>query len=1175
MKKLLVLGFSFILSFLSISTKAQTIQSVTNTAPILCYGDYASINIQVNQTSPATLLKVIVGYNIFGTFVPITSTNNTTVSNINIPGLAAQNYIVRLVDSVSYYATNPDGNNPSSIYDIFSLNITQPLQLVNTATQLTSLLCNSDCDATVRVNIFGGTPPYTLSFGSSNSSIITAFDSVYSNLCAGSYGISVSDLNSCIVSNSSPSNISISEPNPIVLNGSVSSNFNGEDVSCFNALDGQITASISGGTPNYTYSLDGIVYTTSNVFSGLSAGNYTIYYKDNNGCDTSEQITITNAEDISGVISISSQVSCFSICDGELTFQVDNILSGTSPYSYSLDGGPYQTSSTFNGLCGNVSYVITIKDANGCTYTANKFLSEPTQIVFSNTLSNYNGYNISCFGLADGEITFDAPSGGLIPYSYSIDGNNFFTAMNFNGLTSGNYVIAVKDVIGCIASANVILTEPAEFLISTNIDNSVTCPGFCDVEVSVLPTNGINPILYDMTGYPIQTSLSWTGMCGDITFGTYTLTGTDNNGCISSTNITLTEPLPFLFSIDSASETCNALNGSASISITQGGTQNYAYLWDDVLSQTTPTATSLSTGTYIITVTDANGCQFSEDIFIAEADMIITFDSIPPCNNIADGEATVNPVGTPPYSILWQTGETTNTISGLNPGYYSVTVSDATGCIVTDSVEIPVSAVVSVYLDSANSMLNVLCNGYQSDTILLNTSGGTGFGTYQYYIPGVFPIPQYNNVFSGLYAGIYNVYASDANGCTDQVQVTIFEPDVIYYTASSNDVSCNAGSDGLVMIDSVSGGTSPYLYYWNTGQNTSIINGLSAGNYIVSVTDLNNCVSNPQQVSVVVGQPSQLNSITNILNHSSCSGSQTAANGEAEVSVSGGTPGYSFSWSNGINGSNISLLFPGTYIVDIIDNNGCTLSDTVIINPGNNPILDVTVQNVSCYGANDGMMITNASSGTSPYQFSADGGNTFVPFGTPFGPTAEASYFITVVDADGCTDSDSIFVNEPDELLISSLSVQNVLCYDSADGQINANVTGGTGSYNFVWNNGQTINPLTSLNPSTYNVTVTDSMGCIAVSNNQNITQPDSIYITSLSLVHVSCNGGNNGSVVPFVIGGTQSYIYSYSGGSDTNLSSGTYTATITDINGCITSKILFQNHPHCQYYLEEIQLVV
>ena len=392
--------------------------------------------------------------------------------------------------------------------------------------------------------------------------------------------------------------------------------------------------------------------------------------------------------------------------------------------------------------------------------------------------------------------------------------------------------------------------------------------------------------------------------------------------------------------------------------------------------------------------------------------------------------------------------------------------------------------------------------------------------------------------------------------------MTITEPDVIYFSATSSDVSCNSGSNGSAWVDSVSGGTAPYFYSWNNGQTTSIINNLAAGNYTVNVTDVNSCSSNPSQITVTVNQPSILNSNTNIINHSSCAGSQTAANGEAEVIANGGTSPYTYLWSTGSSSSNISLLFPGIYTVDVIDNNGCITTDTAIINPGTNPILDITVNNVSCHGANDGMMITSATSGTPPYLFSADGGNTFVPFGTNFGPTGQASYFITVVDNDGCTDSDSIFVNEPDELLVSSFNVQNVLCYDSANGEITANVTGGTPGYSYLWNNGQTTQTAVNLLPSIYYVTVTDSMNCSVTSTNQVITQPDSLNIDSLQISHVTCNGYNDGFVIPFVSGGTQNYTYSWSGGSDINLAAGNYTTTITDANGCITSSNFVVTEP-------------
>jgi hypothetical protein len=168
------------------------------------------------------------------------------------------------------------------------------------------------------------------------------------------------------------------------------------------------------------------------------------------------------------------------------------------------------------------------------------------------------------------------------------------------------------------------------------------------------------------------------------------------------------------------------------------------------------------------------------------------------------------------------------------------------------------------------------------------------------------------------------------------------------------------------------------------------------------------------------------------------------------VAASGGAPGYSYLWSTSSTSTSINFLMPGIYTVAITDDNSCTVSDTAEILPGENPTVAVVIQNVSCFGANDGWMFTSATGGTSPYSFSADGGITFVPSGTPFGPSGPASYFITVVDDLSCWDTASVSVTEPD-LLQVSVNIQNVSCYDSANGELEAIVTGGTPGYVYTW----------------------------------------------------------------------------------------------------------------------------
>ena len=293
----------------------------------------------------------------------------------------------------------------------------------------------------------------------------------------------------------------------------------------------------------------------------------------------------------------------------------------------------------------------------------------------------------------------------------------------------------------------------------------------------------------------------------------------------------------------------------------------------------------------------------------------------------------------------------------MAPGYYSVSVIDGSGCLVTDSVLIPNSVYVDLQLDSLNSTLDVNCYGDQSSGITLNATGGTGSNTYLYYIPNTFPTPQAFNVFSGLYAGNYMIFTEDANGCTDSLNVTINQPDEVNFYTSVFNVSCFAGNDGSLSVDSVKGGTPPFNYFWNNGSTTSSINGLTAGDYIISITDANGCISSPGSDTLTVSEPAILQSSISITNHATCTGAQTLATGELNVTISGGTSGYSYLWSNGETSSQLSFLMPGLYVLNVTDNNGCLLTDSAEILPGQNPQLDVLVQNVSCFGANDGMFI--------------------------------------------------------------------------------------------------------------------------------------------------------------------------------------------------------------------------
>jgi hypothetical protein len=214
----------------------------------------------------------------------------------------------------------------------------------------------------------------------------------------------VVDVNGC-VSNPAITTFVISEPTELIPNGSISSNYNGQDISCFGGSDGEITAVVTGGTLPYTYSINGGTFSTNNVFTGLVAGTYIIDYLDANGCDTSETFTLTNPPDLSGALTISQQVSCNGVADGEIQFIVNNISTGTPGYQFSDDGGnSFQGSNTFTGLAGGQSHSIMVQDVNGCQFTASVFLPEPSEITFSVSSTNFNGLGVRCNGDNDGQI---------------------------------------------------------------------------------------------------------------------------------------------------------------------------------------------------------------------------------------------------------------------------------------------------------------------------------------------------------------------------------------------------------------------------------------------------------------------------------------------------------------------------------------------------------------------------------------------------------------------------------------------------------------------------------------------------------------------------------------------------------------------------------------------------
>ena len=359
-------------------------------------------------------------------------------------------------------------------------------------------------------------------------------------------------------------------------------------------------------------------------------------------------------------------------------------------------------------------------------------------------------------------------------------------------------------------------------------------------------------------------------------------------------------------------------------------------------------------------------------------------------------------------------------------------------------------------------------------------------------------------------------------------------------------MSCNGGSDGGASA-SASGGTAGYSFAWSNGATTASITGVTAGTYFVTSTDANGCTDT---ISVTITEPTQLVATATLDNDVSCNGGN---DGEATASASGGTATYSYSWNTGATTATASGLTAGIYTVTATDANGCTATDTVQIDEPTVVFATINLDsNVSCNGGNDGSLTASGSGGTPGYTFLWNNGTT----------TATASgliaglYTVTVTDANGCTNSDTLTITEPDVLVASTTVDTNVSCNGGNNGSATASAVGGTTAYSFLWTTGATTATATNLTAGTYTVTVTDANNCTDTET-VTITEPVVLAITSTVINNVLCNGETTGSAFSTATGGTTPYTFSWSNGTvnDTAmLAAGTWTAYVTDTNGCIDS---------------------
>jgi gliding motility-associated-like protein len=1196
--------------------------------PILCNGGMATdeIQIEITQTTVPTTYSCVIGYyNALGTyFSSYISTNQTSATTINIPGFNPNvDYFVRIVDSTSYYNTHPFGGGTdmtTGIFDEFGpINFSEPAQLVASTSVVASNMCDGDCIAEEDLTISGGTMPYSFDITDINGTTTQNLSNGVSSyslvaLCADNYDVVVTDDNGC--STSPPTTTFVIAPiSPIVPAGTVSIfNMNGYNVSCNGANDGSITASASGGTGTFTYSIDGINFQSNALFSGLIAGNYTITYKDANDCIETEQLTLNEPPNLSGTANIIQIVDCFGASTGEITFDVDPLNPGVPPYQYSIDNGSnYQSSNVFSNLSGDITYDVMIEDNNGCQYTSSIYLAEPAQIIYSPVFSNYNGYEITCNGAADGSIDFGIPIGGTAPLEYSIDnGSNYSSASIFTSLVAGSYDLIIRDANLCTEPMTVVLNEPGIFTIPTTVTNPISCFEDCNGTVAINPANAVGQVVYTLDAGAQQTTPSYSGLCGDITHPPpYVIDATDDNGCIAQETVSLSEPTDFVYSTNSGLDYCTQSNGTAEINVTSGGTGGYLYEWNTTPIQNSAIANNLAAGTYSVTVTDANLCQFSESVTVgADQGFTLSFSTVEPCLGINSGSATVSATGMTPYTYVWSdgsgviSGATTATLSNIPVGTYSVVVEDATTCQVTGTVDVnaPVNPIqIDSLIITGNS-----CFGINDAQIEVLSIGGQS--PYSYSNSAGLNT-QTNPVFSNLSPGSYTIHAIDANGCyADSTIILSYPGQLVIDSTVFSHISCFGADDGAVYEIQFTGGNAPYEYAIDGGVHQSYMafQDLIPGWHTVEVFDINNgvngitCASSDQ---IYISEPTPLNAF---LTPSDWNNYQVLCNGGTsgylDVFASGGTLPYYTIHMNASPSpdttfgaiSQITGLSQGNHTFTVEDANGCAHTETIMYNEPAPIDISFSPTHVSCVAWSDGAATAIVSGGVgtaTSYTYQWSDANGIITGATTYSidSLSAGSYIIEVTDVHGCINDETVIINDNNALSVSPASVTNAGCYGECDGEITLNVSGGVQFtppaptlntlYNYQWNDylNQTTNPAVGLcadsvsNTQEYICVITDAQGCELIYTDS-ITQPEEFSVATEITSVISCNGNSDGKIKASITGGTPMFTYTWGNGSSQNtnnttniitgLTEGQYIVDVVDNNGCMASSSIYLYQP-------------
>ena len=853
--------------------------------------------------------------------------------------------------------------------------------------------------------------------------------------------------------------------------------------------------------------------------------------------------------------------SCLNSGDGIAEI---NVVNGSAPFIYSLNNGIPTSMNKFINLASG-TYTLIITDAKLCKDTLTFEIQNAVPIQIDKSI-----LDVSCFAGNDGKITFDV-SGGFQPYSYNWS-QGASAVSSVSNLAAGIYTVTITDGKNCTSVQTVTINQPAKIDVNSSVTES-PCNGQAAGKIDLQISGGSMPYTYFWTNSSTQSSLN------NLAAGSYTVTVTDSKGCSVNQNILVSEPEPVTFKTKFSNPSCSGFSDGWLEINPAGGVQPYSYVWSSGPAIVTNQLGNLIAGTYIVTVTDKNGCTSIGSITLSDppvlnANVTVVDEVCPDQNN---GQAKVNLVsGNGPFVYAWSNGFNTKIpqLDNLEPGYYSVTISNVNGCNIIAPFEIKEAVPFTAVLEAP------LLSCQNSSDGIITADVTSGIPPYNFNWNDSFN--QSSNPATSLSAGNYAVTITDARNCQLILQTEIKAKDpILLNNFVVNPASCSYKNDGSILIE-CTGGSAPYTISWSNGlSNNFVQNGLIKGKYQYTIKDSLGCVLAGE---AVIDSPEPIVIDASVVDVA-C---KYESSGKIDLTANGGIIPYSFKWSNGDSNQGLENVKAGTYTVTITDSNNCVFAkDFPVSEPAEEFIIDAQQNYVSCYAKNESKAEVKMISGSGVIAQSLWSNNST---GNAITSLLPGIYTVTATDSYGCKRSVSVNVKEWQEIN-TKYQIDPTTCSHTADGKVQlTEINGGTGNgnisdYQIYWNGSSVSGSylLSGLSGgSNLNLKIKDSQGCEHV---QTIMFPETPEI-NFEIEHIDpvCHDGNEGSIqIKNIQGGNEPYEILWSNGSSsfnlTSLTGGIYEGKITDAKGCdveiltelknpigITTQNTVVKRPVCEY---------